>query len=66
MKTSKTLVAYATIMIGNKTKSVNVYSDAAFQELNQHNVQLGMFMQTNEIEISSIYFNNLIEKITIN
>lgn len=66
MTTSKTLVAYATIMIGNKTKSVNVYSDAAFQELNQHNVELRMFMQTNEIEISSIYFNNLIEKTTIN
>ena len=53
-------------MIGNKTKSVNVYSDAAFQELNQHNVELGMLMQGNEIKISSIYFNNLIEKTTIN
>jgi hypothetical protein len=66
MTTSKTLVAYATIMIGNKIKFVNVYSDAAFQELNQHNVYLCIRMQAKEIEISSIYFNNLGAKISIN
>ena len=66
MTTSKTLVAYGMIMIGNKIKFVNVYSDAAFQELNQHNVDLRMLMQKKEIEISSIYFNNLIAKLSIN
>lgn len=58
---NKNLVAFAKIMIGNKYRNVEVFSNAAFSELNQSNVELFIRRKTDLYwaPIQSILFNNL-------
>ena len=57
----KNLVAFAKIMIGNKYRNVEVFSDAAFSELNQSNVELFIRRNTELYwsPIQPLLFNNL-------
>ena len=66
MTTLTNLVAFGTIMIGNTNKSVSIYSDKAFQELNMHNVDLYIDVYGNKVKIKSLLFNNLNELVSIN
>ena len=66
MTTLTNLVAFGTIMIGNANKSVSIYSNKAFGELNMHNVDLYIDVYGNKVKVKSLLFNNLNELVSIN